>query len=66
MVGTTTVSKVGNHDTVFKLTGDEKGRASVCLTKLKLFIVSKVTKREISNLNQEFCGKGIIALSKNG
>ena len=59
MVGTTTVSKAGGHDAVLKLTGHEKGRVSICLTKLKPSIVFKDIKREISNLNQEFCGKCI-------
>ena len=48
------------HDAVLKLTGYEKERVSVCLTKLKPFIVFKGFKREITILNQEFCGKCII------
>ena len=72
MVGTTTVSKVFSHDAVLRLTGHEKRRVSVCLTakadgtKLKPFIVSKSAKCETSNLNQKFCRKSIITLSKNG
>ena len=32
MVGATTVTKKGSQDVVFKSTGHEKARASVCLT----------------------------------
>ena len=63
MVGVRTVIKKGSQDVIFKSTGHEKARASVCLTpqavdqKMKPFIVFKGAKHEVSHLNEKFRGK---------
>ena len=63
MVGVRTVIKKGSQDVIFKSTGHEKARASVCLIpqvadqRMKPFIVFKGVKHEVSHLNEKFCGK---------